>query len=204
MFVKKISILAVAIFVSTAVFMTGCDDDSVYDQRTVVYVSNINEGQPYMSDVLNQGDSLYYTDTFILKLEDDYIQEDRIMIEFHNRPYNNTLTTPTTSLGDFMVTGYTVEFETLDGSPSPVEAFTGEMNLVVPTNTKVEAYITIVPFYNKANGTTLWGLQYTQQEIMTNAHITFHGHEIQTERNIDFPAGVFVEFADPLVVEDGS
>ena len=66
----------------------------------------------------------------------------------------------------------------------------------------MEVFITLVPFYNKASGSILAGLQYSDLEIMTNARITFRGHEIQTEREIEFTAGLFVEFADPLVVED--
>jgi len=201
MSVKKLAALAATALLVIGM-VGGCDDDTSYDQRTVIYVSNINEGSPYLSDVLNQGDSLYYNKTVILKREDDYIEEDRIKVEFHNRPYNSQQNPTIGSLGDFLVTGYRIEFVRDDGGPTPVEAFEGNMQLLVPANSMVEGIITLVPFYNKAAGTMLAAMQYTALEIMTNAHITFRGHEVQTDRNIEFSCALFVEFADPLCLDE--
>ncbi|MBN2071333.1 MAG: hypothetical protein JW814_07750 [Candidatus Krumholzibacteriota bacterium] len=201
MSVRNFATLAVILLVAAVTFTAGCDTDSNYDERTIVYVSNVNEGYPFIADVINQGDSLYYKDTFVYKYEDDYIVEDWMKVEIHNRPYNSTIDPTTSALGDFLVTGYTVEFVRLDGGPEVVAPFTGEMSLLVPANTIVEAYFLAVPYVAKNTGILL-GVQYTTQEIMTNMQVTFHGHEIQTDREIDFSAGVMVNFADWLGKED--
>ena len=189
----------VTLFLMTAaVLSNGCDDTN-YDSRTVVYVSNVNDGAPFMSDVLQQGDSLYYTDTFILKLEDDYIEEDVLKVEIHNRPYN-AFVQPEYSLGDFLVTSYDVSFIQSNGVAGPVPAFSGETSILVPADTKVEAYIVLVPFDRKTVS-PLVDMEYTNLEIYSNAHITFHGHEVQTDREIEFSCGIHVNFADPLTLE---
>jgi hypothetical protein len=176
----------------------GCDEDTNYDQRTVVYVSNINEGYPYLSDVRNQGDSLYERDGVTIKYDDDFWLEDWVKIQFHNRPYNSVVDPNASALGDFLVTGYKVEYTTLDpAGTSPVPAFIGETSILVPANSLVEGGILLVPVYTKRQ-LPLVSLEYTANEIMTNAHITFYGHEIQTDREIEFTAGLLVNFADIL------
>jgi hypothetical protein len=160
----------------------------------------MNDGMPYLCDVLNQGDSLYYEETFILKLEDDFITEDRVKVVFHNRPYNG-LIEPNLSLGDFLVTGYTVEFMPTDGSPVPATSFTGNTSVLIPADEMVEAWIVLVPFDAKTVDPLL-SMQYTNQEIYSNAVITFRGHEVQTDREISFEAGLHVNFADPLITKN--
>jgi len=177
--------------------LVGCDEDSNYDQRTVVYVSNINDGFPVLSDVRNQGDSLYEKDGETFKRDDDFWLEDWIKVEFHNRPYSSVVDPNSGSLGDFLFTSYDVEFVRMDGGTSPVPPFTGETSILVPANSLVEGVILLVPVSAKRIS-PLVDLEYTANEIMTNAHITFHGHEIQTDREIDFSAGILVNFADIL------
>jgi hypothetical protein len=202
MSVRKMSVVTAAIFFVGAAVFIGCDGKpDNYNSRTVVYVSNINDGLPYLCDVLNQGDSLYYEDTFVYKLEDDYITEDRVKITIHNRPYNG-LIEPLLSLGDFLLTGYSVEFTPTDGSGIvPVTSFTGQTSVLVPSDQEVEAYIVLVPFNNKTIDPLL-SMQYTNQEIYTNARIVFTGHEVQTDREITFEAGLHVNFADPLLTKN--
>ena len=201
MSVRKMSLVAVAFVMVGAAVMVGCDSKpDNYTGRTIVYVSYMNDGMPYLCDVLEQGDSLYYEETFILKLEDDFIREDRVKVIFHNRPYNG-LVEPALSLGDFLVTGYTVEFATTDGSPNPVSAFTGQTSVLIPANEMVEAWIVLVPFDAKTVDPLL-SMQYTNQEIYANATVTFTGHEVQTDREISFTAGLHVNFADPLITKN--
>jgi len=197
---KQYAVVTLCLMI-VAVFSAGCDDTN-YDSRTVVYVSNVNDGMPFMSDVLQQGDSLYYTDTFILKIEDDYIEEDWIKVEIHNRPYNGFVE-PEFSLGDYLLTDYEVSFVRSDGvaSPLPVSAFRGETSILVPANSKVEAYIVLVPF-NAKTVAPLVGMQYTNLEIYSNAQVVFRGHEVQTDREVEFSCGIHVNFADPLTLEN--
>ncbi|MBU8920454.1 MAG: hypothetical protein KOO63_01220 [Bacteroidales bacterium] len=201
---RKLTTLAVITMIVIGALSAGCDNDNNYDERTVVYVSNVNEGYPFISDVLNQGDELFIEDDPAngYNIGDDYIIEDWMKVEFHNRPYNSVVDPNASSLGDFLVTSYEVEFTRLDGNLTPVVAdFTGLMSLMVPADSKVEAVILIVPYGSKLLP-TLSSLQYNAGEVMAHAQITFHGHEIQTERNINFSAGVIVTFADVLTDED--
>ncbi len=192
---RKFATLAVISLLAIVILNSGCDTDTQYDERTVVYVSNINDGYPFICDVVNQGDSLYYKDTFIIKYEDDYVVEDRVKVTIHNRPYNSLVDPCNSSLCDFLITGYTVEFVRMDGGPELVAPFTGEMSLLVQANSVVETYILLVPYISKINGLLL-GVHYSNLEYMTNAQITFHGHEVQTDRNINYSAGLQVNFLD--------
>lgn len=199
---RKLTTLAVITLIVTGALSAGCDNDNNYDERTVVYVSNINEGYPFLSDVLNQGNEFIDEDTGAYVVNDDYIIEDWMKVEFHNRPYNSVVDPCASSLGDFLVTSYDVEFTRLDGVATPiVQSYTGLMSLMIPANSKVEAVILIVPYAAKLLP-ALTVLQYNAGEIMAHAQVTFHGHEIQTERNIEFSAGVIVTFADILSDED--
>lgn len=197
MSVKKCTAFIFTTAMIIGALLIGCDEDSNYDQRTVVYVSNINEGFPFLSDVRNQGDSLWEKDYSDYKYDDDYWVEDWVTVEFHNRPYSGIVDPNNSSLGDFLLTGYYVEFITLDGSSTPVPPFTGETSILVPANSIVEGAILLVPVYTKRM-TPLVDIEYTANEIMTNAHITFYGHEVQTDRDIEFSAGILVNFADIL------
>ncbi len=200
MSVRKMSLVAVVMLMVGTIVMVGCDNKPYnYTTRTIVYVSYINDGMPYLCDVLSQGDSLYYQDTFVLKLEDDFITEDRVSVLFHNRPYSS-LIEPGGALGDFLVTGYTVEFLPTAGGAVPLPPFTGNTSVLVPANEMVEAYIVLVPFDAKTVD-PLIAMQYTNMEIYTNANITFRGHEIQTSREVTFQAGLHVNFADPLITK---
>ena len=196
--------LAVISLLAIGVLSSGCEMNDNYEERTVVYVSNINDGYPFISDVLNQGEQFYIDDDPALGInyDDDYILEDWMKVQFHNRPYNSTVDVANSSLGDFLVTSYDVVFTRLDGGTTPVvEDFTGQMSLLVPAETMVEAYILIVPYASKLLP-DLTVLQYAPGEIMAHALITFHGHEVQTNRDISFSAGATVTFADIITEDD--
>ncbi|MCD6380205.1 hypothetical protein J7M07_07160 [bacterium] len=197
MSVKKMSMIMMLSIATCGAILMGCDSESTYQQRTVVYVSNINEGAPYMSDVLNQGDSLYYTDSFVYKTVDDYVVEDIVTVNFTNRPYSGIVDVDDGSLGDFLITGYKVEYESSSGT-TPVQIFSGKTSIFVPANSTVEGSILLVPFIDK-NRDPLQAVRYSSTEILSNAIITFNGHEIQAEnRTLSFSAGLQVGFADVL------
>lgn len=179
-----------------AAVLISCSDETNYDQRTVVYVASINDGTPFLCDVLNQGDSLYERDGVTYKTDDDYITEDVIAITFHNKPYNDIID-PEGSLGDFLVTDYEVDFSTFDGSTQPVQDFAGKTSIYIPAGEMVTGAVLLVPYGSKLI-TPLVDLMYASQEIMALAHFTFRGHEVQTDRVVEFEAAVTVNFADPL------
>ena len=201
MSVRKMSLVAAVMLIVGTAVMVGCDSKpDNFTTRTIVYVSYMNDGMPYFCDVLEQGDSLYYEDTAVLKLEDDYIREDRVKVLIHNRPYSG-LIEPNLSLGDFLVQSYTVEFASTDGGPTPLPPFTGNTSVLIPANEMVEAWIVLVPFDAKTVD-PLVSMQYTNQEIYSNATITFSGVEVQTDRVISFTAGLHVNFADPMITKN--
>jgi hypothetical protein len=198
---KKLTALALISLITVWFLAVGCDEDTNYDARTVVYVASVNENAPFLSDVLNQGDSVRTRDGSSFVTNDDYVEEDWISLVFHNKPYNGLLNPDCGSLGDFLVTDYSVEFVPYGSSPVPVPPFSGQTSILVPANTMVEGFVLLVPVYAKQIS-PLVDMQYTAQEIMTIANITFRGHEVQTERYVEFSCGISVNFADPLVVEE--
>ena len=199
---KKLAAFALISLVAVWFLAMGCDEDSNYDSRTVVYVSSVNANAPYMSDVLNQGDSIRTEDGAGWVTNDDYVEEDWISIVIYNKPYNGLLNPDCGSLGDFLVTNYYVEFLPYGSSPVPVPPFRGETSILVPANSMVEGFLLLVPIYAKQIS-PLVDMQYTAQEIMTIANITLRGHEVQAaDRTVEFSCGVSVNFADPLEMDE--
>lgn len=192
---SKVVVLAFALLLVAVIL--GCSEDSNYDQRTVVYVGGINGDSPFLCDVLSQGDSLYQDDLITYKTSDDFITEDRVEVVFYNKAYSTVVEPGTGSLGDFLVTGYDVEFIPLDGGSTPVAAFTGSTSILVPESESVTGTILLVPFAAK-NVDPLDSMKYSPLEIMARAHFTFHGHYLQTSTLVEFEANLTVNFADPL------
>jgi len=192
---SKVVMLASALLLVAVIL--GCSEDSNYDQRTVVYVGGLNGDSPYLCDVLSQGDSLYMEDLVTYKTSDDFITEDRVEVVFYNKPYTTVVEPGTGSLGDFLVTGYDVEFIPLDGTDTPVAAFSGSTSILVPESESVAGSILLVPFSAK-NIDPLDSMKYSPLEIMARAHFTFHGHYLQTDTQVEFEANLTVNFADPL------
>ena len=198
----KIKVAALLTTIVLGALILSCSEDSNYDQRTVVFVSSINENKPFLADVLNQGDSLYMPrSTTVYKTDDDYIVEDKIAVVFHNKPYNGIMDPTTGGLGSFLVTGYDVEFIPLGSNPVPVPAFSGKTSVLVPANEEVTAEILLVPYAAK-QVSPLEELMYSPNEIMSYARIIFYGHEVQADKDqITFETMITVNFADPLTTK---
>jgi len=196
---RKVKVAAVASALLLLAVILSCSEDSNYDQRAVVFVSSVNGGEPYLCDVLNQGDSLYMPppNTTTFKTSDDFITEDQIAISFTNRPYNSIVDPENSTLGDFLVTSYEVVFIPYGGAAVPVPPFVGNTSVFIPSGETVTSGILLVPFVAKTVD-PLVSLQYTAGEIMSRVHITFHGHEVQTSNESTFEVDMSVNFADPL------
>ncbi len=197
---RNVKALVFAAALAILAVVLSCSEDSNYDQRTVVYVSSISHDKPFMVDVLCQGDSIYMKDGVTFKTSDDFIMEDNMSVTFTNKPYNGIVDPNNGSLGQFLVTGYDVTFFPYGGASVPVPPFTGTTSILVPAGESVEAFILICPFAAK-NVAPLLGIQYSPTEIMTRAHIVFHGEEIQSGTKFDFEANATVNFADPLLTK---
>ena len=88
---KKLTAFVLISLVAVWFLAMGCDEDSNYDSRTVVYVSSVNANAPYMSDVLNQGDSVRTETGTGWVTNDDFVEEDWISVVIYNKPYNGLL-----------------------------------------------------------------------------------------------------------------
>lgn len=194
---RKAVVLSFALLLLAVIL--SCSEDTNYDQRTVVYVGSVNQDRPYLSDVLSQGDSIYNADMVTYKLVDDAVRENWIEVTFYNKPYSTVIEPGTGTLGDFLVTEYDVNFIRYDGVPElPVPAFSGSTSILVPASGSATGSILLVPFAAK-NVSPLIGLRYSPDEIMSQAHIVFRGHYLQTDTEVEFEASVSVNFADPLM-----
>lgn len=193
---SKVVLLAFALLILALIL--SCSEDSNYDQRTVVYVGGINGDSPYLCDVLGQGDSLYNSDLVTYKTVDDLVTEDWVEVVFYNKPYSTVIEPGTGSLGDFLVTGYDVDFIPYGDSPDPVPSFSGSTSILVPESESVVGSILLVPFSAK-NSDPLDSMKYSAIEIMARAHFTFRGHYVQTTTEVVFEADLSVNFADPLL-----
>ena len=58
--------------------LVGCNDGDE-DTRTVITVASINDNQPFFSDVLAQGDSVY-DKSGVPITRDDYVVEDEVLL----------------------------------------------------------------------------------------------------------------------------
>ena len=190
--------VALAFAILTVAALLGCSEDTNYDQRTVVYVGGMNNDTPYLCDVLSQGDSIYNEDMVTFKTSDDFITEDRIEVTFYNKAYSSVIEPGTGSLGDFLVTGYEVEFFPNVGSPVPVPPFSGSTSILVPEGEAVTGSILLVPYAAK-NVEPLQSVKYSYTEIMAYAHFKFRGHYVQTSTIVEFESNLTVNFADPLL-----
>jgi len=65
-------------------FLVGCQSDPE-EKRAVITVSSINDNQPYFSDVISQGDSVYDRSGTPVTW-DDYVDEDWVNVTFYNKP----------------------------------------------------------------------------------------------------------------------
>lgn len=178
-------------------FLASCNSDPE-EKRSVVTVVSINDNQPFFSDVLAQGDSVYDKDGDAVT-RDDYIEEDYVPLILLNRPYNSIFTSgPNEPLGDYLVTRYTVTWERLDGGTEKPRDYQGATSILLPSGEPTSASVLVVPAWEKGQP-YLSALRYTNQEILCIAHFTFWGHEVGTDRETLFRADLSVNFGDKIV-----
>ena len=183
------------------VFLAGCDNDPE-QMRSVVTVASLNNNASLMSDVLEQGDEVVDDDGIVV-LDDDYIAEDWVPVMFFNRPYSGVVSTgPGRPHGDFLITRYTVQWERTDGGTATLPDFTGGLGILVPSGEFVEGMIQLVTFENKMSsliGNLCYLCTNAGDEVFMNAHITFYGHELGTDRETSIEALLGVAFVDIVI-----
>jgi len=196
-----ICLCALTAFVS---LLASCDSNSE-QKRAVITVFSMNDNEPFFSDVLAQGDSVYDISGAPIQ-RDDFVKEDYINITFYNKPYNDYNTAdPGDPLGEFLITRYRIDWERVDGSGTEVPPpFNGATSLILPIGAVTEGAVLLVPFEEK-NKTYLQELSYVGprvgQEVMCIAHYTFWGHEVGTggNRETSFKASISVNFGDIVI-----
>jgi hypothetical protein len=209
---RKITLFACLALV-VGVFLASCNDAGE-NGRAVVTVSSMNGNAPFFSDVLEQGDSLFFPPGGPLAglplTLDDFVGEDWVPVTFYNRPYNDFATTgPGKPFNDFLVTGYHVTWRRVDGGVGIPPAYTGATNINVPSGKEIGALILLVP-YEVKNTPLMTAINYNNpppggafpDEYLMIAHVEFTGHEVGTDRDQTFSAEVSVNFADPVVVTE--
>jgi hypothetical protein len=194
-----LSLLAFGLIIG---LLSSCNDGSE-DTRSVVTVASLNENQPFFSDVLAQGDSVY-DKSGVPVTRDDYVTEDWVKVVFYNKPYDPFNTAePGDPLGEVLVTNYRVEWQRVDGGTETPNTYNGGTSVLVPSGQLVEGGILLVPFYEK-NRAFLQELNYLGtlrgDEVLCVAHLTFWAHEVGApSREFVFDAYLTVDFGDIVI-----
>ncbi len=204
---KKMLVLTAIMAVVFAI-LTGCDNNKPGQARSVVTVSSLNANQPHVSDILEQGDSMFVNTGFriLAVTTDDFIAADMVPVIFYNRPYNSMIATePGMPHGDFVISRYRVRWERTDSGTFTLPDYEAGLGLSIPSGEESEASILLVTYDNKFN-TVLWDLNYLgtdwDQEVHMDAHITFYGYESGTDREIAIETTLGVVFVDLVVESD--
>jgi hypothetical protein len=204
---RKITLFACLALV-VGVFLASCNDAGE-NGRAVVTVSSMNNNAPFFSDVLDQGDTLYFPPGTAF-IDDDFVREDWVPVIFYNRPYNDVVTTgPGQPFADFLVTGYHVTWRRVDGGVGVPPNYTGATNINVPSGEEIPAQILLVP-YEVKNSPLMTTINYLNpapggafpDEYLMIANVEFFGHEVGTDREQNFFAEVSVSFGDPVVTSE--
>jgi hypothetical protein len=173
-------ILTVAAPVLTLIGVgTGCSSDNV---RSNLYVWEINNGEALTSDVIDRG-------TDQIASGDDFVFEDEVQITIWNTT-RDKIVDADAAYSFVTVDRYEVTFE----SDEEIEGFSQGLGWLVPTRNTYEGTLTVVPASLKTR-TPLLALQ-NGGEILATAHITFYGHEADSNNEVTFSTAVPVHFAN--------
>lgn len=157
----------------------GCSSDNV---RSNLYVTEINNGEALTSDVINRGADQVASG-------DDFVFEDEVQVTIWNTKRDDLVDTGS-AYRSVTVDRYEVSFE----SEEEIEGFSQGLGWLVQTGSTYEGTLTVVPASAKAR-TPLVALQ-SGGEILATAHITFYGHEADSDNELTFTTSVPVHFAN--------
>ncbi|MDH3217390.1 MAG: hypothetical protein OEN01_14085 [Candidatus Krumholzibacteria bacterium] len=204
----KPKIIVFAGLIAIAGVLLGSCQNEAEEHRAVVTIASINGNQPYFSDVLEQGDTLWVPPLNVLPFtSDDFVREDWITVLFDNRPYSPLLTTgPGLPLSDFIITDYRVEWRRTDGGVGVPPTYYGATSISVPSGEQVFGAIVLVP-YEVKNSPLMSTINYLgatfPDEYLMIATLTFYGHEVGAmDREWSFSGQISVNFADPVVITE--
>jgi hypothetical protein len=180
---KIIVLTALAVM---AVGLSGCDNNLPQQNRSVVTVASVNEGEiTFTSDV-------YYYDGTAGGIFPDYVP-----VVFRNRPYNRMIITDDgEAYGSYQITRYTIEWESTDGSGTVLPNYTADIFVEIPTDEEAAANVMIVTWQDKATPPLSNIVAPNFAQISMNAKITFYGHEAGTDRETAVNCNLGVIFID--------
>lgn len=204
----KLKVAFFASLILVAGLVLGSCNNNNESQRSVVTVTSINGNAPFLSDVLDQGDSTY-TSGGAPVTQDDFVMEDWVPVVFKNRSYLPGTMGPNEPLSDFIITRYRVEWRWNEpsgglGLPPPHD---GATSLSIPSGEEVLGFFLLVP-YEVKNSALMTAINYLNpgpppgawpDEYLMIASITFWGHEVGSEDEWEIPIELTVNFADPVV-----
>lgn len=175
----KKSMVSVAVLAIVLAISVACDNNKGEEQRSVVTVLSLNDGEPLISDVVD-GTS---------------ILPEVVPVEFFNRPYSGMIITdPEQPHGEFVITRYRVTWTSPNGGPT-LPPYEGAISLSVTTGESAAGRVLLVTYTNKVNP-PLSSLVGTLTELQMTCNIIFYGHEAGTTREIPVEATIGVVFAD--------
>ena len=199
-FLVYIGVVAVIFGISA-----GCSSNNE-KQRSVVSVASVNFNTPVISDELEQGDSVKDENGLPIS-NDDFIAEDHVPMTFYNRPYNNMIfTEPGATGGDVVITDYHIRWTRADGGPV-LPDLVGNTSIYLQTDEFTTVSVRMVTFTNKSSA-LLADLCYLSScpnqggQIEMVANISFTGHELGTERDINVEIQVAVSFVDLVIATE--
>lgn len=175
---RSIALVAVALLA-----MAACDD-APESGRTVVSISNFNQGAPVQSDVVVDNGT-----------DPAYVAEDIVPATFVARPYNDLVTG--TSHSQVVIASYHIVWTRTDGGTGALPARDEASAIYITVGEDTDALIRLVTWGDK-NNAVLSGLIGSPNQVGMRADITFHGREVGTDEEVELQTSVSVNFSDAI------
>lgn len=176
---------------------SGCSDDGI--GRSVMEVTAVNEGAPYVSAQLNAGGDQ------ITPSPDDFVPAGHCEVTIRNRAYNEFVTaTAEQPFGAFVIDRISVEWQPLVAGTGadelPAYNRTYDFGSVVPRGEEVSFMVMLVSFEMKATIPALQALESGAPPFSAQALVTFTGHDSgATDTFYSFTTTIPVEFIGVLI-----
>lgn len=182
--------------------VAGCSTDHK-TQRSLLTVDQVNSGAPVISDVFDQGDSLFDLAGALVDRDDLGIVPDFILFVFSNKA-SSSIVQPQEggTFGDYIIERYEIIWRRLDGGPVPPPSIE-QFSLRVGTADVAAAYLRLVSYTTKNHPVLSDIVRYTNTPgpnagaiILMIADMTFYGHESDSDKETSFQTSVTIEFLD--------
>jgi hypothetical protein len=178
---RSIALLTVALLA-----MAACDD-APESGRTVVSITEFNQGAPVQSDVVVDNGT-----------DPPYVAEDLVPAVFTARPYSDLVTG--TSHSQVVIESYHIVWTRTDGGSGALATRDEASSIYITVGEDTDATIRLVTWGDKS-GPVLSGLMGSSNQIGMRADITFHGREVGTDEEMELQTSVSVNFSDAVNIQ---